>query len=167
VFDVEAPLTKKMVACYAHFYWNVSKLSGAGELEETLRDWYDHDRLMKVYYGGELQALFLAGLNPKIVDPRIAMRECHRQLYFDLVGLRSAPTTSENVRARTAIAKELRGLYTQVFDSEGQIARDELMKIMSNLRLISRRHGHLLPRRLWPISWTDEPRKIQNHGSFA
>ena len=125
-FRFRDPLTKEMISTYHHFFWN-TELPSLKEWEFMLDPHPQKDALLAAYHCGPDQAMYRVGGNPRIKDPKKPLREANRQAYWVLQSLRFKPDTSENIKLRSQIARDLLTLHDAIHGA-GADTDDQLKK---------------------------------------
>lgn len=125
-FRFREPITKEMVDTYHHFFWN-TELPSVKEWEFLLMGHPEVDALMGAYHCGPDQAMYRVGGNPRISDPKKPLREANRQAYWVLQALRYKPDTSDNIKLRSRIARDLLMLHDAIHgegaDTDAQLKK--------------------------------------------
>lgn len=119
-FRISPSLTPEMIDYYRHYYWRRNAFNYL-QWEEELRNRPDKDSYLAPLYGGDLQALFRAGFNPKY-DYKRALRDSHRQVSFRIQYLASKPDDKHYIDLLVKLSREERALYERLWGEGGGLA---------------------------------------------
>jgi len=119
-FRISPSLTPKMIDYYRHYYWRRDAYN-YHQWEVALRHRNDADRYLAPLYGGDQQALFRAGFNPKY-DYKRALRDSHRQVSFRIQYLASKPDDKHFIDLLVKLSREERALYERLWGEGGGLA---------------------------------------------
>jgi len=108
------PITSRMVCTYRHFFWDPD-VADEAEWSQLLGTDPRCDVLMAALQGGPLQALYRVGANPKLPEPRAALKQIYRQTFFDLDALRHWPLSRGTVDLRTRLLKQFLDLHQALY----------------------------------------------------
>jgi hypothetical protein len=129
-YRVVKPLTERMIATYAHYFWNV-RMTSQKEWEDTLRGSPHYDALMSSLYCGDQQALYRAGFSPQ-VDGKRTLNEAMRQVHFRIQALRHQPDSKATIDTFSKLSARAMNLYNVLY-SEGVGLTDQLREFRSVL----------------------------------
>jgi hypothetical protein len=118
-FDVE--LKQRTVQTFAHYFWNVSRVS--------YNEWrtFFHSDPMRDHYlaarnGSQQQALFRAGLDP-VIESEAALKEAYRNLAMRIEATRGEPDTKNTAQTLATLIKEFLNLHA-ILHGEGKGVED-------------------------------------------
>jgi hypothetical protein len=115
-------LTTEMIEYYRHYFWYPPAWSTT-EWIDHISVWSNSDNLLASLRCGAQQALFRAGLNPKY-DPKLALRDAHRQISFRIQHLAYCADTKLTVDLLSKLCREERALYERLY-GEGSSLLEE------------------------------------------
>ena len=116
-FRLQKSITEGMVDHYRHYFWRVQSLTER-EWEEFLAGDRYYDQFMASLYGGDQQALFRAGFNPKY-DYKQGLRDTHRQIVFRIQYLGFQADDKRIIDQLIKMSREQRSLYTLLYGEGG------------------------------------------------
>ena len=116
-FRLHASLTPGMIDHYRHYFWRVHNLSES-EWAEFLGAERYFDQFMASLYGGDQQALFRAGFNPRY-DYKQGLRDTHRQIVFRIQYLGFQPDDKRTISLLIKMSREQRALYNILYGEGG------------------------------------------------
>jgi hypothetical protein len=112
-FRINPGLTKEMVDYYRHYFWNV-RAWDTREWEEHTAGMFHGDWLTSSLLCGPQQALYRAGFTPRY-DPKMALRDTHRQLSYRIQVLGFMNDTKNNIDLLCKLSREERALYDRLY----------------------------------------------------
>jgi len=112
-FRINPDITPKMIDAYRHFYWN-PEAWGYAQWNDCLVGRTFGDWLMASLHAGSQQALYRAGFNPKY-DPKIALRDGHRQVTYRIQHLGFWEDSATTVKLLCQLLREERALYDRLY----------------------------------------------------
>ena len=121
-FRINPSLTTEMIEYYRHYFWYPQAWSTT-EWIDHIATWSHSDGLIASLRCGAQQALFRAGLNPKY-DPKLALRDAHRQISFRIQALAHCADTKLTVDLLAKLCHEERALSDRLF-GEGSSLLEE------------------------------------------
>jgi len=122
-YRLNPSLTYGMVDMYRHYFWDRAAWSHK-EWEFAMSDDWMGDRFLAPLYGGDQQALYRAGFNPKY-DPKQALRDSHRQVTFRIQYLQSRGDSKNITDLLTKLMREERALYDRLYGEGGEMASQQ------------------------------------------
>ena len=115
-FRLQKSLSEGMVDHYRHYFWRVHNMSER-QWDEFLEFDKYHDQFMACLQGGDEQALFRAGFNPKY-DYKQGLRDTHRQIVFRIQAMGFQSDEKRIIDLLIKMSREQRSLY-QILYGEG------------------------------------------------